>query len=86
MTDFLIALCVAAFFAAAWSAGRFLPKTLAMCFPIAIVTAVVVVAVTVGLTGVRDWLMAGLVICITAVVSMAGRVSRRGRDGAATGS
>jgi hypothetical protein len=77
MTELVIALSIAVFFAAAWSAGRCLPKVLAACFPIAVVVAVAVVVITVGLTGVRDWLMAGVVICITVVVTSAGRDARR---------
>jgi hypothetical protein len=77
MTNLVIALSIAAFFAAAWSAGRCLPKILVACFPIAVVVVVAVIAVTVGLSGVRDWLMAGVVICITVIVTSAGRDARR---------
>jgi len=83
MTDLLIALCVAAFFGAAWSAGRYLPKAVAACFPVAVLTAVIIVAAVGGLGAVRDWLMAGVVICITAIITLAGRGSRRRRNGPA---
>jgi hypothetical protein len=84
MSDLLIALCVAVFFGAAWSAGRFLPKAVAVCFPVAVLTAVIVVAVTGGMGAVRDWLMAGVVVCITAIIALAGRGSRRRRSSPAT--
>lgn len=83
MTDLLIALCVAAFFGAAWSAGRILPKAVAVCFPVAVLIAVIIVAATGGLGTVRDWFMAGVVICITAIITSAGRGSRRRNSRAA---
>ena len=51
MIDLVIALCVAAFFLAAWSTGRYLPRALAACFPIAVVMAVVGFAATGNLSG-----------------------------------
>lgn len=77
MIDLVIALCVAAFFGAAWAAGRYLPKVIAACFPIAAFVAVVVLAIGAGLSGVRDWLMMGVVICITLIVTFSGRSARR---------
>jgi FtsH-binding integral membrane protein len=76
MIDLVIALCVAAFFLAAWSTGRYLPRALAACFPIAVVMAVVGFAATGNLSGMRDWLMAVVVICITVIVTLAGRSAR----------
>ncbi len=77
MIDLVIALCVAAFFGAAWAAGRYLPEILAACFPIAAFAVVVVLAIGAGLSGVRDWLMMGVVICITLIVTLSGRAARR---------
>jgi hypothetical protein len=64
--------------------GRFLPKAVAVCFPVAVLTAVIIVAATGGLGAVRDWLMAGVVVCITAIIALAGRGSRRRRSSPAT--
>lgn len=77
MIDLVIALCVAAFFGTAWAAGRYLPKILAACFPITAFAVVVVLAIGAGLSGVRDWLMMGVVICITLIVTLSGRAARR---------
>ena len=77
MIDLFIALCVAAYFGAAWCAGRFLPKAFAACFPLVMVVATLVFAASVGLTGVRDWLMAGVAICVTASVTLAGRAGKQ---------
>lgn len=77
MIDFFIALCVAAYFGATWAAGRYLPKVIAACFPVAAFAAVVVLALVAGLSGVRDWLMVGVVICITLIVTLSGRAARR---------
>lgn len=77
MIDLVLTLSVAAFFAAAWSAGRFLPRFLAAGFPMAAMIVVAVIALTVGVSSIRDWLMAGVVVCVTALVTMAGRSARR---------
>lgn len=77
MIDLVIALCVAAFLGAAWAAGRYLSRVLAACFPIAAFAVVVVLAIGAGLSGVRDWLMMGVVICITLIVTLSGRAARR---------
>lgn len=77
MIDLFIAICVAAFFAGAWTSGRYLPKPIAMCFPAGITILVAVFAVMSGLSGVRDWLMAGVAVCVTGVVTAAGRDARK---------
>ncbi len=77
MIDLLITLCVAAFFGAAWAAGRYLPKAVAASFPIAAFGIVVALRVGTGVAGARDWLMMGLVICITLIVTLSGRAARR---------
>jgi FtsH-binding integral membrane protein len=77
MIDLLIALVVAFVFLVVWLAARFISRTPAIVVVLVVEIGVVVLATTAGLSGPRDWLMVGLVICVIAVVSVAGRTSRR---------
>jgi hypothetical protein len=79
MIDFFIAAAVAAFFWMAWLAGWYLPRFVGLCFPLLAIVMVGVVAANAGLTSVRDWLLGGVVVCVTGVVVLAGRGKRRER-------
>ena len=79
MIDLLIALVVAFVFLVVWLAARFLSRPPAIVVLFAVEVGVVVLATTAGLSGPRDWLMVGLAMCVIAVVSVAGRASRRKR-------